>query len=68
MKRKYYIKFYGLKERDVDLGLFHIYPMTLNTYGFVCTRSYWDCVRLAFKHILRKGALLFIVKRARKRH
>lgn len=66
MHNKKYIKFYQLVEYPLHRGWFEIYPQVrLNTYGFVCKRTYIQCIKIGIRHILRGDAFMFKITKAK---
>ncbi len=58
MKRqKRYISFYKI---HYD----HFIPY-LHEYGLMCTRTWWECIKLGFRHIKQGKATFFILEKNR---
>lgn len=55
--RKRYIAFYKLKCR---YGIPHV-----DEYGFMCTRTWWQCFKLGLRHIRKGNATFFMIENHR---
>lgn len=37
----------------------------ITTYGFMCTRSWWKCLKLGIRHIRKGKAFFFTIEKAK---
>ena len=57
MKRKQrYITFYGIGRKNNHL--------CLEKYGLMCTRGWFECFKIGFRHIKNKKAFFFMIGKA----
>ena len=59
--RKRYIVFYKIR--------YNRFIPYLHEYGMMCTRTWWSCFKLGFKHVRQGKATFFIIEKDRpKKH
>lgn len=54
-KRKRYITFFKITYR-------HLIP-TVDEYGMMCTRTWWQCFKIGLRHIKEGSASFFIIEK-----
>ncbi len=53
MKNKRYVRFFGFgASNTIHIG---------EKYGLKCTRSWWGCLKLGIRHILKGNAIFFVI-------
>lgn len=55
MKTKRYITFYKISYKRM---VPHV-----KEYGFMCTRSWWECFKIGLRHIRKSQATFFIIEK-----
>ena len=55
MRKKRYITFYKISYR-------HLVP-TLDEYGMMCTRSWWQCFKIGLRHMKQGSATFFTIEK-----
>lgn len=55
------------KKRYINFYKFHYNNLMpyVEEYGFMCTRTYWECLKIGFRHIRKGKATFFIIEKAK---
>lgn len=56
-RQKRYITFYVFYNRHL--------LSSINQYGFMCTRSWWKCLKFGLRHIVKGQAIFFTIEKVK---